>query len=182
MRALELAVLYMLVGAGCAAALIANWRLIRPSALDVGIVFAFWPLYAPFLLMRSQRRLPRSAAAPDQRIAGAKARVGEIDLLLAQSEFSEEAAVARQAELEARGDHRAAAAAAGRVENIRRLRALRGRFAAELAEIEELLAQLRVQSEVLRFTDQSAADNRELIARIEARIAALDTMLEIDTA
>lgn len=209
MRLLELAVLYVLVGVGSAAAFLVMRRpLTAGSMADAALLGAFWPLYGPFLLLHGSSAPAQAAstagpglaiAAPgeleapalasllpdletaralERRLSLAESRVAEIDRLLALPELSEEAARARQAALEARGDDRAAAAAGQRVQAIRRLRQLRGRFAAELTEIGELLAQARIQAEVVRLAgEDDGRATRELIGELQLRMEALDEML-----
>jgi hypothetical protein len=208
MRLLELSVLYLLVGFGSAAAFLVMRRPVTAgSVADAALLGAFWPLYGPFLLLHGP---PASAGATFQpavspgdpppplasllpdletaralelRLSQAESRVAEIDRLLALAEFSEGSALARQAELEARGDDRAAATARQRVLAIRRLRQLRGRFATELTEISELLAQARIQAEVVRLAGEDDGHaTRELIAELQLRLEALDEMLGEDAA
>ncbi len=204
MRVSELAALYALIGAGCALGLLVNrrqqgWRQLVDALLLLGV----WPLYGPLLLAQpaaqaaavtggtTLRALERAAGAPlasllpdeataralERRMALARQRVLEINALLAEPAFCEESAQARQHELEQRGDHRAAAAAQKRVQGIRHLRQLRDRFAGELAEIGELLVQLRVQAEVVRLAGGAGLGNDELVGELLARLEGLDLML-----
>jgi hypothetical protein len=121
---------------------------------------------------------PAAAEALAGRLAGASERVAEIDALLTQPDLSEETARLRHETLLARGEARAAAAAAGRLENIRQLRALRERFAAELEEVHEMLLRLRIQAEVARLAGGSDRGTRELIEEVLGRIQGLDAILE----
>jgi hypothetical protein len=204
MRLLELTVLYLLVGAGAAVAFLVMRRpLTAGSFVDAALLGAFWPLYGPFLLLHGPQSaeaadaMPLAVSAPadppplasllpdletaralERGLALARSRVADIARLLAQPELSEGAALARQAELEARGDDRAAATARQRVLAIRRLRQLRGRFATELDEISELLAQARIQAEVVRLAGEDDGHaTRELIGELQIRMEALDEML-----
>ncbi|HVO30326.1 MAG TPA: hypothetical protein VMV18_06305 [bacterium] len=205
MRVPELAVLYALIGAGLAVAVVMRGH----SAGEGAILLALWPLYGPFLVfadapagpgaasgeaafaaaMRRAAGTPLAALLPEPRAARALARrlrlaetrVAEIDALLRRPEFDEADARARFEELRARGDaDRAAVTADHRVRNIARLRALRARFARELDEVRELIAQLTTQAEVVRLSgeldDTSAGLVRELVHRVEG----LDDFLEGD--
>lgn len=205
MRLPELAVLYVLIGVGSAAGYLAIKRPLTAAALvDAALLGSFWPLYGPFLMLQDRAEpdstvpraatsgniaspeLPLSSLLPDpataasleQRLALAEARVAEIDHLLSLPEFSDDAATSRQQELERRGDHRAAATARQRVQSIGRLKQLRGRFAAELTEVREILAQFRIQAEVVRLVgEDDGQSTRELITELQLRMEALDEML-----
>lgn len=204
MRLPELLVLYVLIGIGSAAGYLAVKRpLATGTFVDAALLGSFWPLYGPFLLLQGRpetgepqtlavrsielvQDLPLSALLPDrataasleQRLARAQARVAEIDELLTLPEFSEEDALDRQRQLEARGDHRAAATVRHRVQSIRRLRQLREQFSTELIEIRELLTQFRIQAEVVRLSGEDDGQaTRELISELQLRMEALDEML-----
>ena len=121
----------------------------------------------------SGRRLAR-------RMSMAEARVGEIDALLGKERFDEERALARQAELRASGDDRAAAMIDGRVQIIRRLRAMRDQWSSEIQTIGELLMQLEIQAEVVRLSGLGDGDTRELVEELVTRIQGLDDFLEME--
>jgi hypothetical protein len=201
MRILELAVLYALVGAGCAVAVAAR----RARFADALLVFVLWPLYGPFLLLRegagggadrevaflvALRRAgqsPLGSLLPDEptvralgrRLRVAAGKVEEIDALLARPALSEEAALRRQQELRARNaSETAQSTAAMRLQNIRRLRALRDRFARELDEVGELLDQLTTQVEVVRLAGAPDAGAEEVVRELLARIEGLDEVLD----
>jgi hypothetical protein len=53
---------------------------------------------------------------------------------------------------------------------------MRDRFQREVTEIDELLVQLRVQSEVIRFAGVDA-NTRELMEVVVSRVEGLDAML-----
>lgn len=206
MRLPELAVLYVLIGVGSAAGFLAVKRPLTAGAfVDAALLGSFWPLYGPFLMLQgrteetSQAMLgvasvgcaespelplssllpdPATAASLEERLASAQARVTEIDRLLSLPEFSEDAARSRRQELEERGDRRAASTARQRVQSIGRLKQLRGRFADELTEIREILAQFRIQAEVVRLAGEDDGQaTRELITELQLRMEALDEML-----
>src|SRR5687767_2533526 len=164
MRATELAILYALIGSGAAILMLARSGGAR--ILDAAILVPFWPLYGPFLLMgkTGPAILPAEMITPlSARLNVAKSRITEIDRLLAQPELDERAARARLDQLVAQGDDRAAASVQARLTSIERLRRLRERFSRELTEIDELLAQLRVQSEVMRIAGGAQDNSRDLI-------------------
>ncbi|MCB9785252.1 MAG: hypothetical protein H6744_01040 [Deltaproteobacteria bacterium] len=212
MRPLELAIIYLLVGLGCAVALASRAGALGPRAIDAGLALLLWPLIMPFALMRAREPAPdadvsavesafldavRRAAAtplgkllPDAEVARAlgvrlreaAARVADIDGLLAQPDFSLERAQRRRAELQRGGDRLALDAVEGRIQNLLRLSALRDRFARELDAVAELLAQLRTQAEVVRLSGGPDGDTRERVAELLARIEGLDAVLGDDPA
>jgi hypothetical protein len=134
-----LAALYLAVGAGC---VVAYWAALgravtsagrgRMAVADAVLLGLLWPLYGPFLLMRSEqdapadgpaarevaflgalrraRQTPLGAVLPDeataralaQRLRVAAAKVAEIDGLLAQPVFDEDDVRRRLDELTAR--------------------------------------------------------------------------------
>lgn len=178
----ELAVVYVLIGSG--AAIVMMVRGDRPNRiLDAAILVPFWPLYAPFLLLVPQ---PSGVVRilPDEHVLAARLstvrdRIGEIDRLLERPEFSESVTVSRRKLLTESGDTRAAQAAEARLTNIRRVRALRDRYTRELTEVDELLAQLSVQSEVVRLAGNPASLD-DLVQEIIHRVEGLDTILAAD--
>jgi len=210
MKVLELAVLYGVIGVGCATVVLVRRSLSWGSAVDAVLLLGFWPLYGPFLLarvtvepeggqsdgeiaflsaLRRAQGTPLADLLPDRetvaalgrRLRVAAGKVAEIDQLLRQPELCERAARKRLAQLAARGaSDNARATAAMRIQNIRRLRRLRDRFARELEEIEELLTQLRTQAEVVRLAGIPDREARELVAELVARVEGLDRMLDID--
>ncbi len=204
MRLPEFAALYLLIGVGAAAGLLVFRRPLTPGSLvDAALLGTFWPLYGPFMAFQGRAEaesptdaavivgssdvdLPLAALLPDrgtaealeQRLSLAEARVAEIDRLLAQPELEEDAAEARWRALDARGDQRAAATARQRVQSVRRLRGLRERFAAELTEIREIVAQFRIQAEVVRLAgEDDGRATRELLNELHLRLETLDEML-----
>jgi hypothetical protein len=179
MRAAELAALYLVLGLGLAAAAVLRAR--TAGWLDAGLLFLFWPLYGPFLLAAPR---PAAAAAPlalgegmAQRLAGLERRVAEIDGVLTQPDFHLGEAEARRVRLLEAGDTAAAARVAGRIESIRRLAGVRADLLRGLAEAQELMAQLRVQQEVMRMTGGSSDEVRGLLLELESRVEALDELL-----
>ncbi len=141
------------------------------------------------LALRRARGTPLGALLPDepalhslaQRLRVATAKIAEIEGLLQRPEFSEPATVARLEELRRRDATESALAAAGiRLQNIRRLRAMRDRFARELDEVGELLEQLSTQAEVVRLAGAADASSAELVREIVSRVEGLDQMLDDD--
>ncbi len=208
MKLPELLLLYFLVGAGCAAAVLTR-RADAGRAVDAVLLAGFWPLYGPFLLLGNTGEAPAAPTGemeflgalkrasqtplgkllPDEagaralagRVRVAAGKVDEIDLLLAKREFSEEAALTRVRELEAKGaSPRAIATAANRARNVTRLKGLRDRYARELDEVRELLAQLVTQAEVVRLAGEADAEARELVRELVCRVEGLDEMFDGD--
>jgi hypothetical protein len=208
MRLPELAALYLLVGIGAAAAFLALRRPVTATTLvDAALLGPFWPLYGPFLALKSlgdgqdseerlattfdQEQLPLSSLLPDQetadaldrRVSLARARIVEIDELLRRPELSEPEAQRRLQQLERQegdGAARALAVTRRRIRDIRHLQQMRAGFADELLELGELVAQLRVQAEVVRLVGEEESDStRELLDELHLRLETLDEMLGI---
>ena len=207
MRLPELLVLYLLIGVACAAARIARAGAgRRQSLVDAAWLLPLWPLHLPMLLAARAEPPPdqptpgdpfldalagaagtplaellpdaQTAQALAARLRTADARIHEIDRLLDEPAFSLAAADAREAELEARGDERGTAVARSRADNIRRLQALRDRCTAELEEVGDLVAQLRVQAEVVRLSgDIEGQAARDLVFELVCRVEGLDAIL-----
>ncbi|MFN7974736.1 MAG: hypothetical protein U0166_20705 [Acidobacteriota bacterium] len=197
MNVAAFATLYVLVGAGCAVAILVRGGG-AGSLRDAALLLAVWPLYGPFLLAgdrcpapSSPRRMafldaldraqgaPLALLLPDRETAqrlvarsrDAEARIAEIDALLGGPEFSEDSARERSALLEARGDRRAASMASSRADNIRRLRHLRERLRREVDEATELQSQLRVQAEIVRMAGSDRIEGESLLSELEASLA-----------
>lgn len=196
-----LVTLYALVGVGAALARLGARRAWRSRSSDALLLLLLWPLIGPFCLMRLQggaaerevaflvawqraRHTPLGPLLPDAETAkklAAKVRlcarkVEEIDRISIRPEFHEQDALARLAALRARGaSDSAIATAASRVHNIRRLRALRDRFAHRLDEIAELSMQLSTQAEVLRLAGAMDAADAHLVGELLARLEELDS-------
>jgi len=64
------------------------------------------------------------------------------------------------------------------VQNIERLRDIRSRFVAEVDEIDELLSQLVIQVEVVRFAGAAEDGTRDLLRELLARVEGLGQMLD----
>jgi hypothetical protein len=199
-----LVAIYLLVG--CACAVLAFTRGGLANLIDAALLLLFWPLYGPFFLMRRQgtdglpidkeaaflaairrasgtplgRLLPDGATARAlaRRLRTAARKVRELDALLLRPDFSEAQAAARVAELDLQGSSTALASAAMRLHNIHRLRALRDRFARELDEVGELVAQLTAQAEVLRLDHGLDAHNEELVTELLSRVEGLDQIID----
>ena len=206
MKIPELAFLYLLVGAGCAAYAWTKLQGTRRFA-SAALCIPFWPLLLPSLLAGAtndddtsddERHFldvlaridgtPLASLLPDRttvlllskRLRTASDRVIEIDRLLERPEFSQADAEVRLGQLRLTGDAAAAAAVQSRVQNIARLRMLRKRFSSEIEAIHELLSQLRVQAELVRLSGAADAGSRELVGNVLARIDGLDTVLAED--
>ena len=207
MRMLELSILYGIAGAGCSAAWLAR-RGLAPSQLgNAAILLLLWPVYAPFLLLqqaedtesspgsdalflaalRRASSTPLAALLPDEatvsalanRLRVAASKVREIDSLLGGEEFSEVGASRRLQELRDKGANECALSAVTlRLQNIRRLKALRNRFARELEDVTELLIQLRTQADVVRLAGTPDPGTRDLVREIVSRVEGLDQMMD----
>lgn len=220
MSLVPLAGLYVAVGAGCVVAFWAARA--RVPVADAVLLVALWPLFGPFLLVRGRddgedapasaevaflsalrraRHTPLGTMLPDeataralaQRLRVAAGKVAEIDALLAQPAFDEDDARRRLEALETRAASDCAVSTATlRLQNIRRLRSLRHRFATELDEVGELLVQLTTQAEVLRLAGPPVAAMHagaalagdgsvaELVRELVSRVEGLDQVLDDD--
>jgi len=180
MRGLELSALYLLVGLGVTIA--ASLQARTSGWLDAGLLFAFWPLYGPFLVAgRPQPAQPSALLMADgipARLEGLSAKVSALDQVLAQPDFHLPAAEARKAEHEAKGETRASARVQARIESILRLQERRAQLHENLAEARELMAQLRVQTELMRVSGGSEVDTSALVLELESRVQGLDGLLE----
>mgnify|MGYP000907641797 CR=1 FL=1 len=204
MNVVDVAVVY--AGVGAMIALVALARR-RANAVDALLLLGLWPLYAPVLaggaaasdpreqaLVEALRRAegtPLAVALPDEagaraltrRVRDGRARLAELDGVLARPDLREDAALARVAALERGGAHPGAIATAQRrVHTIRRLRALRERFAGELEQVDEVVTQLTAQLELVRFAGTADDTAAELAADLCARVESLDELLGNDLA
>jgi hypothetical protein len=130
--------------------------------------------------LRKAAGTPLAGTLPDEaharalaaRMRDGRARLAELDRVLARPDLDEAAARARARILETDGAHPGAVATAlRRVHTIRRLRDLRRRFAADLEEVDEVVTQLTVQLELVSFAgglDTAAELAADLCARVEA--------------
>lgn len=115
------------------------------------------------------------------KLTAASTQIEELDEVLARPTFDLPAALARRDELANEGSAASAEAltsAAIRVQNIERLRDLRARFLAEVEEIDELLSQLVIQVEVVRFVGAAEDGSRDLLRELLARVEGLGQMLD----
>lgn len=207
MKLIELAALYGLVGLGCSVAVLVCKPGGQRRWIDAMLMAGLWPVLGPFLLasargldephadgevaflvaLRRAQGTPLATLLPDQAAARALARrlrvaaskVREIDELLRRPEYDAKHAMARHAQLHDRGASDCAlSSAAMRLHNIRRLQALRDRFARELDELGELLVQLRTQADVVRLAGAPDAEARDLVLEIISRVEGLDRMMD----
>jgi hypothetical protein len=207
MTVIDLAVGY--AGIGAILALVAI-GVGRASALDALLVLGLWPLYGPMLagggsaddsvdpreraLISALRRAagtPLAAVLPDEagartlarRVREGRARLADLDRVLARPDLDDAAAIARVEALERGGAHAGAAAAAQRrIHTIRRLRAVRGRIAGDLEQVDEVIGQLTAQLELVRFTGPADETAAELAADLCARVESLEEVLGNDPA
>jgi hypothetical protein len=198
MRLFDLAVLYLLVGTGCAVAVALVGRASAGRrALDATLVLLLWPIAGPFLLATSAPpsppqpppATPAEAMLPDRtsiqalsdRLAAASARVAALDELLLRPDYSEEEAETALRTLVAQGASDVQVTAATmRLGRIKRLRRSRERWAGELEDAAQVLKEVTARAEIVRLAggpDPSTAElTRDLIARVEG----LDEMLDDD--
>lgn len=184
MRIVELVALYSVIGLVVAG----MWASPAPRQrwLDGALLVPLWPVYAP-LLPWSERTLARPsralAAGPknlEARLGRARDRLARIDAMLRQPEFSPTRAEQRCSALDSDGANATALGAArARLANIRRLVEFRERLARELAALEELRAQLKVQTALLSLSGEGG-DLDALFADLTARAEGLDLLLADD--
>ena len=132
---------------------------------------------------------PLAPLLPDQaavrglaaKLADVSVRIEELDDVLSRPTFDLDAALARREEM-ARDPIAtpagALASATLRVQNIERLRELRSRFVSEVDEINELLSQLVIQVEVVRFAGSADDGTRDLLRELLLRVEGLGQMLD----
>ena len=205
MNLIEFSLLYALVGLGCSAGYIIILERRQTNLFDAGILILLWPLYGPFLIVQNTSSvtesgdpfldaIQRAQATPlasllpgeetalelSKRLKAASDRVKEIRILLEQPDFSEEIARKRHTELLQQGNTTAAATAMSRIKSIKRLRDMGDRFEAELDEIRELLAKLRIQAEVVRIAGENDDGTRDLVQGLLNRIEGLDEVMHDD--
>lgn len=168
----------------------------RPGATDLVLLVTLWPLAAPLLLCGRTHdpdaselvtALARASASPlasvlpdaetarvlQSRLREARARLADLDLVLARPDFDPAAAERRAVELLERGASGAAATAQLRVRTLGQLRALRERYRIELDEVRELIAQLVTQAELVRLQPSIAQASGELVRELVARVEGL---------
>jgi len=132
---------------------------------------------------------PLAPLLPDQaavrglaaKLADVSTRIEELDDVLSRPTFDLDAALARRDELGRSPTSTPAgalASAALRVQNIERLRELRTRFVSEVDEINELLSQLVIQVEVVRFAGSADDGTRDLLRELLVRVEGLGQMLD----
>lgn len=114
------------------------------------------------------------------RLRVAEDKVREIDGLLGQPAFQESAAIARRDQLIARdASFFAIQAADKRLQSIHKLRRLRERFITEIDEVDELIAQLTAQTEVLRIAGEQDPQVQEWISELLLRVESLDVAMNL---
>ncbi|MCB9523787.1 MAG: hypothetical protein H6702_10550 [Myxococcales bacterium] len=187
MTVTHLALIYLVVGVGWAG-LHLHRHPTGAGAVDATLLVVVWPLYGPLvtgrrpdspLLAVLQAALPEGEAAARlaRTIQVLDGRIARLDALLAQSDFDPQAAAARVEILLAQGHAAAAQAAQRRVTALHRLAETRARSVAARATLDELLAHLRTQVELARFT--GAGDGAEAtLAELTDLVGTLDALLD----
>lgn len=168
----------------------------RPTAGDVLLLTAVWPLAGPMILFGDRERsddhelvsaLARASTSPlasilpdaetarvlQARLREASARLADLEDVLARPDFDPAAAQHRASELTARGATAAAATAQLRVRTLGQLRELRERYRSELDEVRELMAQLVTQAELVRLQPSIAQASSELVRELVTRVEGL---------
>lgn len=183
----HLALVYLVVGAGWAVVHLHRHRT-GAGAVDAALLVVVWPLYGPLVVGRPaanpllavlQAALPEGEAAARlaRTIEALDGRIDRLDAVLARPEFDPSAAAARVEALLAQGHAAAAQAAQRRVAALRRLAETRARSVAARATLDELLAHLRTQVELARFT--GAADGADAtLAELTDLVGTLDALLD----
>ena len=180
MRTAELATVYAVIGVLVAA----TWMSqdLRRRWVDAMLLVPLWPIYAPLLWLSSNGKpapvcIGGEPAHLEAQIAKARGRLTRIDGLLSDGAFNEEQVLARCDALEDDNNPRALHAAKSRLVSIRRLKGLRSRFADELAAIDEVRAQLKVQRALLELADSPRAELEPMTADLSARAEGLSVLL-----
>lgn len=163
------------------------------DVIDVLLLCLVWPLYLPLLWLRTANGGDGAgtpapsisgllghmdgAAALSEQMARARQNVKTIDALLMETEFNREHAHWHKQKLMDAGQTQAALRVDARLANIERLHTLRSRYAEQLAEIEELVVQLRLQAAVVRLSGRDD-ESRQLMDALVARVQSLDVLME----
>lgn len=206
MSLLDLVVMYLLVGAGCAAVVYRRTRKLGSAA----IAFPLWPIWAPVALIpdapprsRATDRaarieaevaeaalaahgspfevlFPREAADRIRsEVANALHRIAELDGVLQQPAFDFDAAEARVRELTRTGaSNRALKTAVLHRDSIARIESLRDRHVRALEELSELVGALRSQLVLSRYTGSSPEGVGGIVSDMWARVEGLGEVME----
>jgi len=169
------------------------------TASDAVLLVGLWPLWAPLAFARPttdhrERELlaalaraqasPLAQVLPDAesarvlaaRLREASVRLVELDEVLARPDFDPALVEKRASELQTRGALAAAATAQLRVRTLGQLRQLRERYRSELDEVDELIAQLVAQAELVRLQPSIAHTSGELVRELVTRLEGLDDL------
>ena len=172
----------------------------RPGIGDALLLVGMWPLWGPLALARGDRdqrehqlltalaraqSSPLAAMLPDaeaarvlgSRLREASQRLVDLDTVLARPDFDPATAAQRAKDLANRGALAAAATAELRVKTLGHLRTLRERYRTELDEVNELIAQLVTQAELVRLQPAIAHSSAELVHELVARVEGLGDLL-----
>jgi hypothetical protein len=193
------------LGAGVVVAIAVSVARGIPSAGDAVLLVAMWPLWGPLAFARADRdhrenqllaALARAQSSPlagmlpdadaarvlGSRLREASQRLVDLDTVLARPDFDPDVAAARAKDLAARGALAAAATAELRVRTLGQLRTLRERYRSELEEVNELIAQLVTQAELVRLQPAIAHSSAELVQELVARVEGLDDLFAYQAA
>jgi len=203
MRFTDLAILYLVVGAGCAI-----WTARAKPATrgrDIPLMLVLWPVFVPFALADGGRHAstdpsanallaalgafadgpfatllpgPRTVDTIAARVRLALERIARIDTLLATPDLDEASLARRLEAFRGARDETSAAAVAGRLAAVARLKSLKERSEREVVQVRELLAQLAVQAEVVRLSGGDGAAAKATVQELVARSEGLASVLE----
>jgi hypothetical protein len=176
-----------------------------PTVGDAVLLVVMWPLWGPIAIARADRdhrenqllaALARAQSSPlanmlpdadtarvlGSRLREASQRLGDLDTVLARPDFDPAVAETRAKDLAARGAVAAAATAELRVRTLGQLRTLRERYRSELEEVNELIAQLVTQAELVRLQPAIAHSSAELVHELVARVEGLGDLFAFQAA
>lgn len=151
----------------------------RPSTGDATRA-AIWEAYEAVVGSPLEALLPRDAALRMlEEVERAAERHRELARLLTEPQFSLPTAERRvETLLQSGAAERGVAPARLHLENVRRLEALRQRDEDTLLELGELVAALRTQLILARYSGDGPGDARDIVSEVWARVEVLGSTLE----
>ena len=208
MSLLDLGVLYLIVGVGCA---VVVYRRTGRGA-SAALALPLWPIWAPIALIddapprsagsdrvaRIEEQLGQAVAAargsawsvllPDDAVRRLRAeialvvrRIAELDEVLAQPGFDLSGAERRVSELSGRGtSRRALETAVLHRNNVARIQAMRDRSERALEELGELVGALRSQLVLARYAGSSPEGVGGIVTELWARVEGLADVMDTD--
>lgn len=208
MSLLDLGLLYLIVGVGCAA--VVYRRTGRPGS--AALALPLWPIWAPVALVddaprpggasdrveRIEEQLTQAVQAcrgsawsillPDESVRRLRAeiamvvqRIDELDEVLAGPGFDLTAAERRVSELtRAGGSRRALETAVLHRNNVARIQAMRDRSERALEELGELVGALRSQLVLARYAGSSPEGVGGIVTELWAHVEGLADVMSVD--